>query len=166
MGLLSIFSGKRGDAFALREKRQKVWQRVRRMVDCSTPNTMSDDESQRSWKRYNRCLPIACVPLIGDSVQTNSIYYGATKELSDNGVSLITPQLVEEECSDLICGFWIDDLLLISSKVRRNRSFGGNLHEVGIEFFEIIDSSEVISMLKDELRSLLPNADGFDLNVK
>jgi hypothetical protein len=92
-----------------------------------------------------------------EELDASSIFYGSTKDFSDNGVSLITSQLVE--CTDVICGFWLDDVLLLQGFVRHVRPFGGNLYEVGIEFTEVVESTNVIRVLRDELGKLAPNSD-------
>lgn len=154
MGLFSNFNKKKRDGFAAREKQQQVWKRIRRLVDLSTPSLLHEQESQRNLTRYNRCVPIGCVPMNTEGLDTSSIFYGSTKDFSDNGVSFISPQLVE--CTEIICGFWLDDVLLLEGLVRRVQPFGGNLYEVGIEFTEVIDSTDIICLLRNELQILVP----------
>ncbi len=155
MGLFSILkrSDKR-DAFAEREKQQRVWQTIRRIVDLSTPNAATDETSDRHWQRYNRCIPIGCVPMIGEDIDESTIFFGATKDFSDNGVSLIASQWVN--CEQIVCGFWQDDLTLLQGAVRRVKEFGGGLHEIGVEFSQLIEAAGLIRALTEPLRELQP----------
>ena len=154
MSLFSILTSKKQDAFAQRAKQQKVWQSIRRIVDATTPNIVEDETSHRSWERYNRCLPVACVPVQDESIDTSTIVYGCTIDFSENGFSLATSSAIEP--GPVICGFWYDDLKLIRGEVKRITPFGGDLSKIGIELTEVIECGEMLLVLQNPLQKLNP----------
>lgn len=144
----------RVDVFAHRNKQQQLWDFVHRLIDSYFPNVIAEQYSNRTWERANRCLPVAFLPFIGDEFVPSQSFYAPTKELSKNGICLITSERVE--CTYCICGFWLDSPRIVGGVVRRIKPFGGNMFEVGIELIEIVESSEILSQFRDQLQALAP----------
>lgn len=157
-------SSRKRDAFEERGQQQEVWRLLRRLIDLQTPSMLAEATTERTWNRSNRCLPVAFVPVAGEEIDPQQVMYGPTKDLSDNGLSLILPEAVE--CTECVCGFWLDTPKLVSGVVRRVRPFGGNLFEVGIQLVELIESTEAFSLLDDQLNTLAPNEEDVNAAVE
>ena len=133
-------------------RKDRICRSIRRIVDATTPNRISETCSHRASDRYNRCVPVVCFPMIEKKIDADAIYYAATKDLSDQGTSLITH--VRHESAQVICGFWYDGPVLLGGVIRRFRRFGGDLWEVGIEFTDLIESAPILDALLPHVEAL------------
>ena len=133
-------------------RKDRVCRSIRRIVDATTPNRMAESCSHRRSERYNRCVPVVCFPLIDKKIDSEAIYYAATKDLSDAGASIITH--IRHESAQVICGFWYDGPVLLGGVIRRFRRFGGDLWEVGIEFTDVLESAPTLESLMPYVEAL------------
>lgn len=72
---------------------------MRRIVDLTTPCLLRAHES-RNENRYSRGLPIALCPWVNNGPDTSNLALGFTRDLSDNGLSLLTTTSME--CDDVV----------------------------------------------------------------
>ena len=133
-------------------RKDRLCRSIRRIIDATTPNMIAASCSHRQSDRYNRCVPVVCFPLIDKKIDSGAIYYAATKDLSDQGASIITH--VRHESAQIICGFWQDGPVLVGGVIRRFRRFGGDLWEVGIEFTDVIESAPTLESLSSYVEAL------------
>ncbi len=131
---------KSDDIFDQRRKRQELWVQIRRIVDTNTPNWRESDDSPRGENRYNRTVPLVVVPLDNDEPCMDNALFAVTKDLSDNGASVLVGR--EHDLGRVLCGFWVDGPLFLLGEVRRTSPFGGGFWQVGVELFEVVHVDE------------------------
>ena len=143
------------------DKQQQVWRVVTRLVDGKTPNRVPEVLNNREFERYSRSLPVVCFPLVDNKINGADVFNGVTRDFSDGGTSIIA-DLKHTESSNLegqqvICGFWDDGPILLDGRVRRQQEFGGDLTEIGVEFFNVVNSASLLESLKPFLEKLHVN---------
>lgn len=152
------------DVFAARIKQQQIWQLMRRVIGFDVDNNSTfvggqPRASLRTWERSKRFFPVACVPVSGDAMDPDfhRISCGATRDLSETGVGLIThkPPVNGPVC----CGFWLHDLMLLEGRVLRAERFCGDLCEVGIEIVGVIESPATLQVYREHLQPCLVPGD-------
>ena len=73
----------------LRENKIDATPYMRRIIDLTTPNLQAPNEA-REKRRYNRALATCLCPWSDGSLDIKKISIGITKDLSDNGVCVLT----------------------------------------------------------------------------
>lgn len=76
---------------------------VRRIVDVTTPNQMTPNDT-RYERRYNRALPVLVCPSKKEKPSLDQLYVGITQDFSDSGMGLISPQVISS--LEYIIGVW------------------------------------------------------------
>lgn len=152
--MFSLFGKNKHDAFEDRQKQQRVWRSIRRIIDMRSSRDVLEQDNRRIHNRFRRYLPVAFFPAHQDEVEATHCVYGITKDFSDNGLSLILKSEVPDGIG--VCGFWLDEPIMFAAVVRREVPFGGDMVELGIELTEVIDSRELHILLHDPLLRLSP----------
>jgi hypothetical protein len=128
------------DPFKERQKKQEVWRCIRRISDQDTASRLQLDEDCRDNSRKTVCLPMLIQAHEGDELLTENPMLGVTKNLADDGVSVIVRQPLNE--LQVVCGLWNEYPLFILGQVVHSDYLGGGYWDTGIQFSELLSASQ------------------------
>lgn len=134
--------------FAKKRKKQfEVHGFIRRLVDHSTSGVQCQDEEVRKEKRINRTLPVLIVPFDGEEPDVSSAVFAVTKDLSSEGVAILSQQPVESD--ELIVGFWSDSRCeFVRGNVCYRRPADGGYWQLGVALTEVVPRSDNLALLE------------------
>ncbi len=131
---------RRGDAFQQRQKKQEVWKCLRRVLDRNSITGLLPDDDVRSVKRFPYCSPVMLQLCSNDQPAPCEPVFAISKDLSDDGIALITNQPLEEV--QVLCVLWQDGPHYILGDVRQCQYVGGGFWKVGVQLTEIVSSED------------------------
>ena len=126
---------------------------LRRICDLTSPNLPRQDEF-RGHGRNNRSIPVLLTPWENGMPVVSETATALTKDVSDQGLCVITPQPFR--CEQAVVGFWLPHVQDYSpwffrGLVRPNVPIGGGFWALGLEAVELLTVSR-----GSELARLLP----------
>tara|TARA_R110002167_G_scaffold26989_2_gene92263 strand:+ start:457 stop:918 length:462 start_codon:yes stop_codon:yes gene_type:complete len=92
-------------SFSRRKQECRAEATLRRILDHTTPDISFGVEDDRCHNRYSRTLPVVVTPRSGSSLLIDQAVIGLTRDVSDNGVSVILSGALNS--SSVAISFWI-----------------------------------------------------------
>ena len=146
---MSVFS------FLERKKSVDLSPYMRRICDLSVPNRCGLTRQARTEDRYNRTITVLVCPWNSGRPVSEQAAFATTKDISDRGVSVVTPEPIEGEFVVAFaspeseeCEPWH-----FLGQAKRSASLGGGFWVTGIEFSEFASAN-----YRRELQVLYPLA--------
>ncbi|MFW6170708.1 MAG: hypothetical protein ACODAD_09480 [Planctomycetota bacterium] len=151
--MLSIFS---------RKQRVQCHPFVRKICDMTAPNMPRVDEGRRE-RRYNRSIPVIVCPWENDELVTDRCVVAITKDISDQGLSVILRHALDGD--QMIIGFWLpaadmEEPWYFRAKRTSACPLGCGFWQIGFELQEYMTQQyrEKLAELQPAARQLLPPA--------
>ena len=113
---------------------------VRRLTNLTSPNVPRSEGENRAEMRNNRTFAVLLVPCDGNDLAVHDTTTAVTKDLSEQGISLVLNQPFQPEV--VVLGFWpvwdsntIDaQPTFVRGHVRQNAEIGGGFWQIGVQF--------------------------------
>jgi hypothetical protein len=122
---------------------------LRRAIDSSAPNLVSQDSELRYDNRANRTFPLVLAPWAEDRAVLNKAITALSKNLSSQGLTVIHVDPFEAE--ELVVGFRLDEEThFMLGRVRHRTALGGGYGQLGIELTRVVTPTEYGSLDKLE----------------
>jgi PilZ domain len=123
------------DPFKQRRKQQEIWNCLRRMMDEKSALNLYAN-SLRNYSRTPICRPVLLQPYTESKDADIDAIFAITRDLSDEGISIITRQPLE--CPEIVCAFWQDGPIFMLGDIRFCHSLGGGFWIVGLRFTDLV----------------------------
>jgi len=155
--------GRRNAMFFTREEgdKHKVQGFLRRVCDLTSPNLPRQEEF-RGHNRHNRTIPVLLTPWENDMPVVSETTTALTKDISDRGLCVTTPQPFR--CEQAVVGIWLPHRQnhtpwFFRGCVRPNVQIGGGFWALGLEVAELLTVSpgSEIARLVTLTQRLLPS---------
>lgn len=133
--------------FKSRRKKNEVNAFMRRLVDRTTPAFRHEIEELRTEPRANRSLPVLIVPIIDEEPDTALTAFGVTKDLSSNGMAVLSQQPISSEA--VIVGLWNDQCCeFMRATIRHQEAIEGGYWQMGLKLTEVVPRGDYINLSK------------------
>jgi hypothetical protein len=152
--------------FAFRSERKRIALQalVRRVSDLTMPNLAPPGDNPRLEIRRNRCFPALVVPYPGKRLLVADAAVALTRDIVDQGMSLVVPRAVEVE--DVIVAFWLygphvepgkPEQYLLHAQRRHCEELGGDFWLLGLKLIELVSAPKIMRALQALTLHLLPS---------
>lgn len=143
-------------SFGKRKKIVDATPHMRRVVDLTAPNLLTSNESRQD-RRYNRALATCMCPWLDGSPDHLSITIGVTKDVSDQGICVLTTSRLD--VADVLVTFLVEcdaqpGLAFFRAAIERENRLGG--------FFEY--GLSIVEYLNDNYQSTVTVVEGLIIN--
>ena len=144
---------------------------IRDSKEDSVFGTLRPD--RRRQCRYTRVSPVVLVPFEGGNLETDSSIYGLSRDLSDSGMSILSPMSIdhincvvgminptddEESCSRSNC-------LFLRGSIRASQAIGGSYWQLGIRLDGFFDDESFDDTRMQLACQLIPQKQARELSA-
>ena len=128
---------------------------------------------RRRQCRYTRVSPVVLVPFEDGNLETDSSIFGLSRDLSDSGMSILSPTVVdhiecvigmvnptddEDSCSSTNC-------LFLRGSIRGSRAIGGGYWQLGLRLDGFYDDESFYDTRVQLARQLVPQQQTGELSA-
>lgn len=148
--------------FSARKRHVDIAPYLRRICDCTTPNSGRTEQLDRVEDRYNRTLPALVWAWQDDHVVAQQCVTAITKDVTDHGMGLILNAPLA--CQDLVICLLSDTTGEVQpwfflGHVVRSEDIGAGYWLLGIEITQMLNKErpESVEFLYPQVERLLPS---------
>jgi len=150
-------------SFSARKQRVEIAPYLRRICDCSTPNSGRIERLERIENRYNRTLPVLFWPWENDRVLADEGATAVTKDLTDQGIALILNGPIAQR--EIVVCLLSDDSDVVEpwfflGQVLRCEEIGAGFRLIGVELSDFLNRNrpESVEVLRPQTERLRPSS--------
>ena len=148
-------------SFSARKQKVEIAPYLRRISDCSTPNSGRRERLERIENRYNRTLPVLFWPWENGRVLADEGATAVTKDLTDHGIALILNGPIAQR--EIVVCLLSDDSDVVEpwfflGQVLRCEEIGAGFRLIGVELSDFLNRNrpESVEVLRPQMDRLRP----------
>ncbi|GAA4453229.1 hypothetical protein [Novipirellula rosea] len=149
-------------SFLRRKEECRAEAALRRILDRTTPNVTFDVEDNRCHNRYHRTLPVLVTPCRGNSLLVDQSVVGLTRDISDNGMSVLLSQALDS--FSVAVSIWLASRQSIDPHpvtllglAAHSIEIGGGYWHTGIHLTDRLEDHALSAQLLPLVEKLLPS---------